>query len=57
MSGEEYILKEERLIEKAQRSGINPEEWISRNAQSYCRKHVKSINPVCRPWFTYINNE
>ena len=56
MTTEQYILKEEKLIEReAMHRGIKPEEWILKNAMAYHKKHAGSITPVCRPWFTYIN--
>ena len=58
MTTEEYILKEERLIEEeSRRKGIGPDEWISQNALAYHKKHACSITPVCRPWFTYKNKK
>lgn len=57
MSGEEYILKEEKIIEKVCRdNGVSPEAWISKNAESYQRKYIKSVTTVCRPWFSYKVN-
>lgn len=47
MSGEQYILKEKRLIERAYKErGLSAEGWISQNALAYYLKYAKSVTPV-----------